>query len=65
MLDNNAILILIQAGITGAGLIFAAYGIIISFSEKLKEFREKRIKESRDKLHKASYTHFGVSSQYC
>ncbi len=52
MLINTIIL----GGITGAGLIFASYSIIIAFSEKMKEFKDKRKKEARDKLKKDKST---------
>ena len=50
MISADVVNTIIQGGTAGAGLIFAAYGIIIASSDKLKDFKQKRIKEIKNKV---------------
>lgn len=52
MISEILINTIIQAATAGAGLIFAAYGIIIASSDKLKEFKQNRIREIRKNVNK-------------
>lgn len=52
MITESLIETIITASITGAGLIFVACSIIIPFSDKIKKFREVKIKDARKKLKK-------------
>lgn len=50
MISDQLINTIITSSIAGAGLIFASYSIIISFSDRIKQFKEGRIKEARNKI---------------
>jgi len=50
MVTDQLINTIITSSIAGAGLIFASYSIIISFSDRIKKFKEDRVKEARKKI---------------
>ncbi|MBI3032452.1 hypothetical protein HYY69_03175 [Candidatus Woesearchaeota archaeon] len=52
MISEILINTIIQAATTGAALIFAVYGIIIACSDKLKQFKENKIREIKDNVDK-------------
>lgn len=56
MVSNELLQTIVASGIAGAGLIFAAYSIIIAFSDKLKEFRVRRRNEARKLITKTQPT---------
>ena len=56
MISESLINTIVTSSITGAGLIFVAYNVLIPFCEKLREFRLKKIDEMLKKIDKKGST---------
>jgi len=56
MITDNLISTIITASITGAGLIFVAYSILVPFCEKLKKFKSKKVSDARKLIDKKEKT---------
>jgi uncharacterized membrane protein (DUF106 family) len=52
MLEESVVLILLEASVTGAGLVLAVYALIIPLSNKIFRYRIKEISEEVDELKK-------------
>jgi hypothetical protein len=52
MLPESLVLTLLQASITGAGLVFAVYALIVPLSRRLFEYRAREIHDGMEELKK-------------
>jgi len=52
MLEESVVLILLEASVTGAGLVLAVYALIIPLSNKIFRYRIKEISEEVEELRK-------------
>jgi hypothetical protein len=62
MLDENLVLTLLQASITGAGLVLAVYALIVPLSRRFFSYRADEVLNDLEKLkEKASQTDTSIS----